>query len=211
APVDLAQASIGPGIGIFSQYSAVVEADETPVTIRTALEQINQTLDEFLSEQEGEFDNDTRWALIWFEQHQFQPASYGEAETLSRAKNTSVEGLVEAGIIEAKAGKVHLLSRQELPNEWKPETDKRIPIWKMTQHLARVLETQGESGAGRLLARIGPKGELGKDLAYRLYNLCEQQKWNEESFTYNSLVISWPEISRLSYQCQSLPTQLELE
>jgi putative DNA methylase len=133
APVDLAQASIGPGMAIFSKYAAVLENDGSPMRVRTALQLINQVLDEFLTEQEGEFDGDTRWALTWFEQYQFQPGQYGDAETLSKAKNTSVQGMVDAGILEAKGGKVRLLKRDELEPDWNPNSDSRMPDWEVTQ------------------------------------------------------------------------------
>ena len=198
APVDLAQASIGPGMAIFSKYAAVLESDGTPMRVRTALQLINQILDEYLTEQEGEFDTDTRWALTWYEQYQFTKAPYGEAETLSKAKNTSVQGLVNAGILEAESGKVCLLSRSDLPENWDPNKDNRTPDWEATQHLIRLLETQGEISSAHLLSQLGSKGENARDLAYRLYTLCDRKGWSKEALAYNSLVIAWPEISRLA-------------
>ncbi|MHC5862182.1 DUF1156 domain-containing protein, partial [Nostoc sp.] len=147
APVDLAQASIGPGMAIFSRYTQVLDADGSPMRIRTALQLINQMLDEFLTEQEGEFDADTRWALTWFEQNQFNEGLYGDAETLSKAKNTSVQGLVNGGILTAKSGKVRLLRRDELPDNWNPATDTRTSDWETTQYLIRTLDQKGETGA----------------------------------------------------------------
>jgi putative DNA methylase len=208
APVDLAQASIGPGMAIYSRYGAVLENDGSPLRVRTALQLINQTLDEFLTEQEGEFDRDTRWALTWFEQYQFNAGSYGDAETLSKAKNTSVQGLVDAGILEAKAGKVRLLPREELDLDWNPGRDGRIPHWEMTQHLILALDKKGETGAADLLAKLGDGAETAKDLAYRLYNLCDRKGWTQEAISYNSLVISWPEISRLANEYQPAPEQM---
>jgi putative DNA methylase len=202
APVDLAQASIGPGMAVFSKYSAVLESDGSPMRVRTALQLINQVLDEFFTEQEGEFDADTRWALTWFEQHQFTTGLYGDAETLSKAKNTSVQGMVEAGILEAKSGKVRLLKREELKADWKPEKDDRTPVWEITQYLIRTLDTQGEIGAANMLSRLGSRGELARDLAYRLYSLCDRKGWTSEAIAYNSLVISWSEISRLASEIQ---------
>ncbi|MGA1285182.1 MAG: hypothetical protein ACO34J_14150, partial [Prochlorothrix sp.] len=208
APVDLAQASIGPGMALYSQYTAVLENDGTPLRVRTALQLINQILDEYLSEQEGEFDSDTRWALTWFEQHQFNPGPYGDAETLSKAKNTSVQGMVEAGILQAHSGKVRLLPRTELPQNWDPGTDNRMPDWEMTQHLIHALDQNGETGAAELLAKLGDRGEIARDLAYRLYSLCDRKGWAQEAIVYNSLVIAWPEISRLSSEIQpSSPVQ----
>jgi putative DNA methylase len=198
APVDLAQASIGPGMAVYSQYAAVLENDGSPMRVRTALQLINQLLDEYLTEQEGEFDSDTRWALTWFEQHQFNEGQYGDAETLSKARNTSIQGLEQAGILTAKAGKVRLLKRSELPSDWNPEQDNRVPHWEITQHLIRALDKTGEIGAAELLAKLGDGGEIARDLAYRLYNLCDRKGWSAEGIGYNSLVISWPEISRLA-------------
>ena len=194
APVDLAQASIGPGMAIFSKYTAVVEADGAHLKVRTALQLINQILDEFLSEQEGEFDSDTKWALTWFEQYQFEQGQFGEAETLSKAKNTSVQGMVGSGILEARSGKVRLLKRIEL----KLENNPKIPIWLISQHLIHVLDQQGEAKAAQILAELGSKADQTRELAYRLYSLCDRRGWTQESIAYNSLVISWPEISRLA-------------
>jgi putative DNA methylase len=207
APVDLAQASIGPGMAIYSKYAAVLEADGSSMRVRAALQLINQILDEYLTEQEGEFDGDTRWALTWFEQHQFSEGVYGDAETLSKAKNTSVQGLVEAGILEAKAGKVRLLPRSELAAKWQPDQDNRMPVWEITQHLIRALDQTGETGAANMLAKLGDRGSLAKDLAYRLYSLCDRKNWSQEALAYNSLVISWPEITRLANEIQ--PEQIQ--
>lgn len=210
APVDLAQASIGPGMAVFSQYAAVLENDGSPMRVRTALQLINQILDEYLTEQEGAFDSDTRWALTWFEQYQFNPGQYGDAETLSKAKNTSVSGMVEAGILDAKGGKVRLLNRDELKSDWNPNSDNRMPDWEVTQYLIRELDQQGEIGAAELLAKLGDRGEIARDLAYRLYNLCDRKSWAAEGIAYNSLVISWPEITRLASEFQSQPIQGDL-
>jgi putative DNA methylase len=215
APVDLAQASIGPGMAIYSQYAAVLENDGSPMRVRTALQLINQILDEFLTEQEGEFDSDTRWALTWFEQHQFEPGQYGDAETLSKAKNTSVTGMVEAGILEAKAGKVRLLSREEIGSrkQGRGKSDDSVPSflssvpsspdWLITQTLIHTLDTQGETGAAEVLAKLGERGEMARDLAYRLYRLCDRKGWTQEALAYNSLVISWPEITRLASEVKT--------
>jgi putative DNA methylase len=210
APVDLAQASIGPGMAVFSKYAAILENDGSPMRVRTALQLINQILDEYLTEQEGEFDSDTRWALTWFEQYQFEPGQYGDAETLSKAKNTSVQGMVDAGILEAKGGKVRLLKRNELKPDWNPHQDDRTPDWEITQHLIHTLDQQGETGAAQLLAKLGNRGEIARDLAYRLYSLCDRKNWTQEALAYNSLVISWPEINRLASEVKANDTQTEL-
>src|SRR5262245_33002355 len=144
APVDLAQAAIGPGMAVFTRYSKVIETDGSSMTIRTALGKINQVLDEVLAEQEGDFDADTRWALAWFEQFGMADGPFGVAETLSKAKNTAINGLVEAGVVKARAGKVQLVSRTQMAEDWDPATDKRLTVWEITQYLIRALEVDGE-------------------------------------------------------------------
>lgn len=159
APVDLAQATIGPSMAIFSRYLKVIEADGSPMRVRTALQLINQSLDEHLSEAEGDVDSHTRFALTWFEQRGMQDGPYGEAESVATARNVSVRGVQDAGILEAKAGKVRLLSREKLAEDWDPATDDRLTDWEVVQHLIRALQTEGETGAARLLTRIGERGE----------------------------------------------------
>jgi len=198
APVDLDQAAIGPGMAVFSRYREVLEADGSPMRVRTALALINQTLDEILSEQEADYDPDTRWALPWFEQYGFNEAQYGVAETLSTAKNTSVQGLVDAGILRSGAGKVRLLSVSELPADWNPSTDDRLTVWEITHHMVRVLGTEGESVAADILRNVGPMADASRDLAYRLYQVCERKGWAQEALGYNALAIAWPEIKRLA-------------
>jgi putative DNA methylase len=196
APVDLAQAAIGPGMGVFSRYTKVVEADGSPMTVRTALGLINQALDEILTEQESDFDPDTRFAVTWFEQRGFEEGPYGEADVLARAKDTSTPGLEEAGILLSRAGRVRLLRREELQTDWDPATDRRFTVWEAAQHLARRLETGGEDDAADLLQRLGGVGETAKELAYRLYTTSERKGWMREALAYNSLVIAWPHIAR---------------
>lgn len=198
APVDLAQAAIGPGMAVFTRYTKVLESDGSPMSVRTALGLINQSLDEVLAEQEGEFDSDTRWTLAWFEQFGMDEGPYGDAETLSKAKNTAINGLVDAGVIVAKAGKVRLLRRDELPHDWNPTTDKRLPFWEVTQHLIHRLDKQGETGAAELVKHLGGMAEVARDLAYRLYATCERKKWAQEALAYNSLVVAWPELNKLA-------------
>ena len=198
APVDLAQASIGPGMAVYTRYAKVLDAAGKPLSVRDALALINRILDEVLAEQEGDFDADTRWAVAWFEQYGFDQGEYGVAETLSKAKNTSVAGLVEAGILTSKGGKVRLLKPYELPENWDPTTDVRLTAWEMVHHLVRVLEASGESAAADLAARVGAKAEVARELCYRLYTLCERKKRAAEALSYNSLVRSWPEITRLA-------------
>jgi putative DNA methylase len=198
APVDLAQAAIGPGMAVFTRYAKVMESDGSAMTVRTALGIINQVVDEVLADQEGEFDPDTRWALAWFEQFGMEQGPFGAAETLSKAKNTAVGGLVEARVIKAKGGKVQLLGRAELPDNWDPRTDRRLTVWETTQHLIRTLEQSGETGAAKLLNKLGGTGETARELAYRLYAICERKKWADEALAYNGLVIDWPELSKLA-------------
>jgi putative DNA methylase len=198
APVDLAQAAIGPGMAVYTRYAKVLDAEGNPLPVRAALALINQTLDEALAEQEGDFDADSRWALTWFEQTGFAEGDYGVAEQLSKSKNTAVAGLVEAGILVSKAGKVRLLKPAELPADWDPTTDKRLTVWEMVHQLIRVLETGGEGAAAALVAKLGSKAETARELCYRLYTLCERKKRATEAMAYNGLVQSWPEITRLA-------------
>ena len=198
APVDLAQAAIGPGMAVYTRFCQVLDAAGKPLAVREALALINQTLDEVLAEQEGDFDADSRWALTWFEQSGFAEGAYGAAEQLSKAKNTSVAGLVEAGILSSKAGKVRLLKPDELPADWDPASDPRLTAWEMVHHLIRVLEAGGERAAADLAARLGARAEAARELCYRLYILCERKKRAAEAMAYNALVQSWPEIIRLA-------------
>ncbi|MBK7015118.1 MAG: DUF1156 domain-containing protein [Sulfuritalea sp.] len=208
APVDLAQAAIGPGMAVYTRYARVLDAEGQPIPVRAALALINQTLDEALAEQEGDFDADTRWALTWFEQCGFAEGDYGVAEQLSKSKNTAVDGMVEAGIIVSKAGKVRLLKPDELPADWDPTTDKRLTVWEMVHQLIRVLEAGGEGAAAALVAKLGSQAETARELCYRLYTLCERKKRANEAMAYNGLVQSWPEITRLARDSIPVTTTL---
>ena len=207
APVDLQQAAIGPGIAIYSRYSRVVNAAGDAMTVKEALALINETLDDALAEQEGDFDTDTRWALTWFEQMGFAEGDYGLAETLSKAKNTSVAGMMAAGILSSGGGKVRLLKPEELDAGWEPETDTRKPVWEALHHLVRALNQGGETAAAALAARLGSRADAARELAYRLYILCERKKRAQEALAYNALVQSWPEIQRLASEQESRPAQ----
>ena len=211
APVDLAQASIGPGMRIFTEYREVLNADGSAMTVREALALINATLDEVLAEQEGDFDSDTRWALTWSEQHGFDEGEYGDAEQLSKAKNTSADGLVQAGVIAARRGKVRLLHASELNPDWDPATDHRPTVWEMTHHLIRLLESGGEPAAAELAARLGAQAETARDLAYRLYVVSDRKKRAEDARQYNGLVQSWSEIMRLAQLPSTTARQAGLE
>jgi putative DNA methylase len=215
APVDFAQAAIGPGMSIFSQYGRILESGGNQMSVRTALSLINQTLTEVLSEQEDDFDNDTRWAIAWFEQQGFGEGEFGQAELLSKAKVTSVSGLQHAGIIASRAGKVRLLQPKELPADWDPETDRRLTIWELTHHLLRIyyFDEAGEARTAELLSRIGARGEIARELAYRLFDICERKKRSQEAQAYNALVLAWPEIARLARERRTVrarPTQTEM-
>lgn len=198
APVDLAQAAIGPGMAVYTRYARVLDAEGKPLSVREALALINQTLDEVLAEQEGDFDADSRWALAWFEQSGFLEGDYGVAETLSKAKNTSVSGMVDAGILASKGGKVRLLRPEELAADWDPATDQRLTAWEAVHQLVHALEAGGEGAAAALVAKLGAEAEIARELAYRLYTTCERKKRAAEALSYNGLVQSWPEIMRLS-------------
>ena len=207
APVDLAQAAIGPGMAIFTRYARVLDASGAAVSVREALALINETLDEVLAEQEGDFDADTRWALAWFEQSGFSEGEYGVAETLSTAKNTSVAGMAEAGILTSGAGKVRLLAPAELPQDWNPKADSRRTVWETTHHLVRVHEQGGDTAAADIMANIGADAETARDLAYRLYRICDLRNRPQEALGYNALVRSWGEISGLATQARQAPTE----
>lgn len=208
APVDLAQAAIGPGMGVYTRYAKVLDAEGKPVSVREALALINATLDEALAEQEGDFDADSRWALAWFEQNGFAEGEYGVAETLSKAKNTSVAGLANSGILDSRRGKVRLLKPEELPSNWDPATDPRLTSWEVVHHLIRVLGTGGENAAAELVAKLGARAETARELAYRLYTICERKKRAVEALAYNGLVQSWPEIVRLAQEAPAQATLL---
>lgn len=205
APVDLAQAAIGPGMGVYTRYAKVLDAEGKPVSVREALALINATLDEALAEQEGDFDAESRWALAWFEQNGFAQGEYGVAETLSKAKNTSVAGLATSGILDSSRGKVRLLKPEELPENWDPEIDERPTSWEIVHHLIRVLGSSGENATADLVAKLGAHAETARELAYRLYTICERKKRAAEALAYNGLVQSWPEIVRLAREEREMP------
>ncbi len=195
APVDLAQAAIGPGMAVFSRYSKVLEADGNPMRVRSALQIINEELDTYFTEQEGDLDADTRFCTVWFEQHGMGEGAFGEADDFARAKNSSVDGVTESGVLRAKAGKVRLLDRDEYPDEWEPTSDNRLNTWKCTQYLIRALGRGGEAETGRLVNLLGGgASENARALAYRLYAICDRKGWAQEAVPYNTLVTSWTHI-----------------
>ena len=202
APVDVAQAAIGPGMAIFSQVKAVLNPDDSPMSVREALIEINAALDEHLSQDEGAFDADTRFALTFFESFGYSERPYGDAEGLAVARNISVDGVVRAGILRAAAGKAQLLRREQLDDTWDPSQDDRLCVWEATQQLIKRLEVSGEASAAALLLQLknlpghGDIAANSRALVYRLYNHCEKTKQAEEARSYNGLVIAWPELER---------------
>ncbi|MBC7298450.1 MAG: DUF1156 domain-containing protein [Demequina sp.] len=199
APVDLAQSTIGPGMAVFSRYSKVVEADGSAMSVKTALALINQALDEVLAEQDGELDADTRFCLKWYEQYGWAEKSFGEADVLARAANTSVEGLARGGVLASKAGKVRLHKPSELNASWDPLLDDRISLWEATLHLARVLESDGVDAAGALMPRVGQRVDLDavQLLAYRLYELTQATR-PADALLFNALGTSWSDLSAVA-------------
>jgi putative DNA methylase len=185
APVDLSQAIIGPGMAIFSRYAAVLEANGSPMTVRTALQLINR----FLAE--DDFDSDTQFCLHWFEQCGWESGKFGEADTLARAKGTSVDGVKNSGVLHSAGGNVSLLRWAEYPTEWDPKSDQRLPIWEVLHQLIRVFNTDGETGAAAVFDAVQSKAEAARQLAYRLYTLCERKNWAEDARGYNEVVTSW--------------------
>lgn len=190
APVDLSQAIIGPGMAIFSKYAAVLEADGTPMSVRTALQLINS----FLADED--FDHDTQFCLLWFEGQGWATGKYGEADVLARAKGTSVAGLTEAGVVESGKGDLRLLKWAEMPHDWIPEKDTRVPVWEALHQMIRALNQDGESAAGALLARMPARAKPIRALAYRLYILCERKGWAEDARAYNELITAWSGVER---------------
>lgn len=205
APVDLSQAIIGPGMAIFSQYSAVLEADGNPMSVRTALQLINR----FFAE--DDFDHDTQFCLAWFEQQGWATGKFGDADVLARAKGTSVGGLVESGVVASSAGSLQLIRWADLAKDWNPETDNRTPIWEALHQLIRALNQDGESAAGSLLARMPARAEPVRALAYRLYTLCERKGWAEEARAYNELVTAWTGIEQASAESGVVGSQTTLD
>ena len=213
APVDLAQAAIGPGMAVFSRYRSVLEADGSAMTVRTALALINAALDEVLSEQEGDFDADTRFCVKWFSQFSWNEGDYGAAETLSRAVGTAVEALVRGGILWARAGKARLLPPAELSVDWDPLTDDRVSVWEACIRLAKTLKEQGVEGAARLMTLAGQRVDLDvvKELAYLLFAICDKKGWTENALLFNGLASSWLDLSAAARGSVSPATQSGLE
>lgn len=206
APVDLAQAVIGPGMAIFSKYGAVLEADGSPMTVHSALTLINRMLTEG-----DDFDADTQFCLGWFDEQGWSVGQFGDADVMARAKGTSVDGVKSAGVLEAGGGKVRLLKSAEYPSDWSPEQDNRTPVWEALHQMIRALHADGEAGAGALLARMPERSEPIRKLAYRLYTLCERKGWAEEARGYNDLITSWHGIEAASHEAGRYGSQATLD
>ncbi|MCA0405124.1 MAG: DUF1156 domain-containing protein [Proteobacteria bacterium] len=198
APADMPQSAIGPGMGVFSRYKAVLESDDSPMAVKTALQLINRELDEYLGGIQGEFDADTRFAITWFEQHGNGKGEYGAADNLARARGISVESVRHAGIVESAAGKVRILARDELDEDWDPEEDRHLTVWECLQHLVRLHEKDGIShDTAVLLKKLNTQAEAIKDLAYCLYDICaNKRKDAKEATAYNGLIADWTELTR---------------
>ena len=210
APVDLAQSAIGPGIGVFSRYKSVLESDGKPMTVRAALQIINQELDAYYNEQEGELDRESRFCVDMFSQYAFNNLKFGDADVLARAKNTSVQALAERGVMMAAKGEVRLLTREEIPE--KVDSHEEC-IWLLTQQLARAMERGGVKECAQVVVELrGSNAENAKALAYRLYTICERKKWAQEGYAYNNLVVAWPDIQSMAAQVQAeMPVQMKLD
>lgn len=202
APVDLAQATIGPGMAVFTSFRRVVEADGSVMGVRGALKMINRAVDEALEGGGSDLDAATRWAVTWFEDHGFEGGDYGRAEQLSKSRNISVAGLAAAGVVVAGAGRVRLLRREEMDDGWDARVDRRVTVWGAAQRLIRALEVDGEAGAAALLGRFGGGGEAAavRELSYRLFRICIAKGWAAEGASLNGLVAAWPELTRLAQQ-----------
>jgi putative DNA methylase len=210
APVDLAQAAIGPGMAIFSRHAAVLNQDGSKMGVHDALILINKEITDFLNPDAGNTDADTLFCSSWFDQYGWSDGVFGEADTLARAKGTSVDGIRDAGVIASGGGKVRLLRWKEYPADWNPKEDTRTPVWEACHHLIRALNTAGENTAGRLLADMPEKSEAIRQLAYHLYTLCERKKWAEDARAYNELMSAWTGIITASHEVGHKGTQPEL-
>lgn len=210
AAVDLQQAAIGPGMAVFSKYTAVLEADGNQMTVKTALQLINRVVDAYLNTSEGDIDSDSLFCLNWFDQYGWKDGEYGRAEVLATAKGTTVEGMRNAGVLAAAHGVVRLFKWQEYPTEWSPAQDNRTPVWEALHQLVRALQQNGEQAAGTLLAGMPARSEAIRHLAYRLYTLCERKGWADDARAYNELIASWDAIDAAANEIGHSGTQLEL-
>ena len=209
APVDLAQSSIGPGMGIFSKYSKVLESDGSDMTVRSALQAINQEIEAYFNEQDGELDSMSQFCVALYTQHAFNDMKYGEANTLAVAKNISISALEECGVLYAQKGVVRLLERSEITD--KPANRERI-LWLLTQQLTKAMESGGIKACAEIVSQIfGDAGERAKALAYRLYTIAEKKGWSQEAYAYNALVVSWQDIKSVAAELAAIiPEQVAL-
>lgn len=199
-PVDMAQAALGPGMGLFSSYAKVLEADDTPMSVRTAIARINEVREELEGEQEAEFDSPTRFCIDWFRTFGMKEGKAGDAITMANAHGLGLADLEQAGVFRAKAGAARLLKRSEMPADWSPATDRQPTHWECAQHLIRALEAEagGTEAAARLLAVMrDDDAEAARALAYRLYDICERKGWAQEAQAYNLLAEEFPHLERL--------------
>jgi putative DNA methylase len=209
APVDLAQAAIGPGMAVFSKYSSVLEANGEPMSVHTALTLINKQVDEVLG---GEnFDADTNFCLGWFQEQGWSTGDFGMAYTLAQAKATTVDGVAQAGVIQAQGGKVKLLKPADYPADWDPRADNRTPVWEALHQLIRALTQGGEGSTGQLLARMPERAGDIRRLAFWLYTLCERKGWAEDARGYNELVTAWHAIELASQQSGEYGSQITMD
>ncbi|MDP2174055.1 MAG: hypothetical protein Q8J62_09810, partial [Candidatus Cloacimonadaceae bacterium] len=211
APVDLAQATIGPGMAVYSKYKAILESDGSPMTVHTALILINKVLDEYFKEREGDWDNDTRFCLQWFSEYGWKEGAYGEAEVLATAKGLSVEGVRDSGVLIAGSGKVRLYRPAEYPSDWNPLKDDRTPVWEVLHQLIRAHQTSGESAAAEIASAVPQLAATARQLAFLLYTLCERQGWAEDARPYNDLVTAWLSIEKQAQDRGIKGDQIEAE
>ncbi len=211
ARLELAQAAIGPGMAIFSRYEAVLNQDGSRMQVADALILINRAITDYLSPESGSFDADTQFCAAWFEQYGWKSGPFGEADVLARAKGTSVDGVVEAGVLESGAGRVRLLKWKEYPADWDPLQDDRTPVWEALHHMIRRLNEDNEAAAGELLSRMPEKGEPLRQLAYHLYTLCERAGWAEDARAYNELIGAWHAIVTASHEVGHKGESLKLD
>ena len=209
APVDMAQSTIGPGIKVFSRYARVVEADGSSMSVSVALRIINDVLGEILDGEEAELDTDTRFALSWFAQHGYNSGPSGDADSVARAKNTSLAGIAQSGIGEAREGKFRLFERDELSPDWSPREDPRLTVWEVLQYLVAALE-KSESEAAELLHTLGGNGDRARQLAYVLYQKANDKDWTTEAGAYNAIITAWPNLQVSAETAAATPVQAQM-
>jgi putative DNA methylase len=200
APVDLPQSAIGPGMAVFSRYTKVIESDGSEMTVRSALARINEVLDELLTEQEGDFDPTTRFAIAWYRSNGYEAGAFGDAENLARARATAVSAMERGGILSARAGKVRLYRPVDLPEDYDVTTDQHTSAWEALQHMIRIQETKGIPAAGAFLHDASRRSDgavdldLVKELAYLLFQVAEKNGWTKDAISFNGIATSWSEL-----------------